>query len=111
MGPMMGSGPWNAGPGAWPFMFLPMLVMLAIGLVFLVASLGPARMERRRRSPGEVLRDRYAQGAMNQEQYRAALVDVLKDRYIRGEIGLDAYEAQLNQLLRDERVESARRVY
>lgn len=102
----MGSGPWNAGPVVWPVLFLPMLLMLAvlvIGLVFLLSWLGPARTERRRRSPEEALRDRYARGEINRQRYREALADVLKDRYVRGEIGLDAYESRLGQLLQDER--------
>ena len=105
MGPMMGSGPWNAGAVAWPFMLLPvllMLVVLVIGLVVLLSSLDPARTERRRRSPEELLRNRYARGEVSHQHYQAALVDVLKDRYVRGEIGLEAYEAQLHRLLRDE---------
>lgn len=102
----MGAGPWNAGQVVWPVLFLLMFYMLdvlLIGLVFLVAWLGPARPERRRGSPEETLRDRYARGEINRQYYREVLEDVLKDRYVRGEIEVDAYESQLGQLLRNER--------
>jgi len=50
------------------------------------------------RSPAEILRDRYALGEINQEQYREALLDVLKDMYVRGEITVDEFEARAEEL-------------
>lgn len=50
------------------------------------------------RAPADILRERYAKGEINREQYREALVDFLKDRYVHGEITLDEFEERVEKL-------------
>ncbi len=95
------------GGSAWAgatVLGLGLLLAILIGLVLgLIASnLGPSggpEAERRPRSPQQTLEERFAQGKLTRQAYRAALVDILKGRYVRGELDLDEYQAQLDLLL------------
>lgn len=108
MGPMgqgmQGMSTWMGGWGAAMMGFAPLLaivLLLAIAAVLVAVirlrvSEGP---QTARRSPEEVLRERYAGGEIGWNEFRAGLLNLLRSRYIRGELTTDEYEARVEHLL------------
>lgn len=99
-------GPWHFW-GVFPviglgFMLLVVMFVIRPVAMAIAKSVGGTRASveaaEDNRSPAEILRDRYARGEINQEQYLAALLDILKDMYVRGEITVDEFEARAEKL-------------
>ena len=104
MGPMMDG--WQGGGGAFVGWLAPALVVMLVILFAVTRVLwhsGGTQPKRRRTSPEETLRVRYAQGELTRQQYQEALEDILKDRYVRGEVTLEEFEKRLDQLVGKER--------
>ena len=124
---------WHGGAeSAWPVV-LPLVPLLALGIVLLMlaAGLSPAgwlvlvvvlvgsglaaaglvRWRRTRRrlsslSPDQRLRLRFASGEIGRQDYEDALVKGLQDRYVRGDIDLGEFNARLTRLLAEPRARS-----
>ena len=104
MGPMMDGwqgGGWTAVGWLGPGLVLVIVILFAVTRA--ARHSGGARPNRRRTSPEETLRERYAQGELTRQQYKEALEDILEDRYVRGEVTLEEFEERLGQLVGKER--------
>ena len=104
MGPMMDG--WQGGGGPTVVWLGPMLVAMLVFLFAVAHAVrrrGSTQPKRRRSSPEETLRQRYALGELSRQQYKEALEDILKDRYVRGEVTLEEFEERVGQLVGKER--------
>jgi len=92
-----GGGEAASWLGALVVLFVLLLVALVALSAWRGAGLPVVRSQRRR--PEDVLRERYARGAIGWAAYQEALENLLKDRYVRGELELAEYEERLKRLL------------
>ncbi len=102
LGPTSPIGPTAIFSSDWLIAMLAVPVVLILVIVTLVVL--SSRSTANHRGPlsaEEILRQRYARGEINRQQYVDALVDVLKDRCARGEIGLDEYERRFDLLVQE----------
>lgn len=76
-----GGGPWQDGGGGPPFVIFPLFWLLLIGGVIAFAVLGRRRREAfaGRRSGMRLLAERYADGSIDEDEYRARR-SVLRER-------------------------------
>ncbi len=66
-------GPWDGGGSPFPFFLVPLFWLLVIATFVTVAVLGRRRREASsgRRAGERVLAERYADGAITEEEFRA----------------------------------------
>ncbi|GAB2597387.1 SHOCT domain-containing protein [Pseudactinotalea suaedae] len=78
LGEVLADGPWRYGAGPGPFLLFPLLWLLAFGGVIAAVVLGRRRRDALAgtRAGERVLAERFAQGEITVEDYRARLAEL-----------------------------------